>query len=231
VPVRPICELLGVSWPSQRNRIIRDPVLADVLENISVFVTNTQGQSQHREMLSLPLDFISGFLFGINATRVKEQLRERLIRYQKECYKVLAEAFQEGRLTSDPVFEELLQTDSPTVQAYKMIMAMARLARQQILLESRVEDHETRIEQLEAVLADTGRSITSDQASQLSQAVKAVAMALSKQTKRNEYGGVYGELYRKFGITGYKLLPASKFEEAMQWLTEWHEQLIGTAPF
>ena len=32
-----------------------------------------------------------------------------------------------------------------------------------------------------------------EQASQISQAVKAVAMELSKQSGRNEYGGVYGE--------------------------------------
>jgi hypothetical protein len=48
---------------------------------------------------------------------------------------------------------------------------------------------------------------------------------------RNEYGGVYGELYRKFSITSYKLLPAKKFEEAMNWLTEWHQSMVGDEPF
>jgi hypothetical protein len=70
-----------------------------------------------------------------------------------------------------------------------------------------------------------------DRASQISQAVKAVAMKLSEQSGRNEYGGVYGELYRKFSITSYKLLPAKKFEEAMNWLTEWHQSMVGDEPF
>jgi hypothetical protein len=48
---------------------------------------------------------------------------------------------------------------------------------------------------------------------------------------RAEYGGVYGELYRKFSITSYKLLPAKKFEEAMNWLTEWHQSMVGDEPF
>jgi hypothetical protein len=60
---------------------------------------------------------------------------------------------------------------------------------------------------------------------QLSQAVKTVAMKLSKASGRNEYGGVYGELYRKFGITSYKQLPAAKFDEAAKWLNEWRGAL------
>jgi hypothetical protein len=56
-------------------------------------------------------------------------------------------------------------------------------------------------------------------------------MALGKQTKRNEYGGVYGELYRRYGITSYKLLPAAKFEAAMKWLDEWLQSITGSTPF
>ena len=65
---------------------------------------------------------------------------------------------------------------------------------------------------------------------QISQAVKTIAMVLSKQSGSNQYGSVYGELYRKFGITSYKLLPANRFEEAMKFLTNWHGELTdGTA--
>ena len=78
VPVRPICERLGVTWPSQRNRIMRDAVLAPEVVTLSVFVTNTQGPGgQQRDMLCLPLDYVSGFLFGINADRVNFDCRTR----------------------------------------------------------------------------------------------------------------------------------------------------------
>jgi hypothetical protein len=78
VPVRPICERLGVDWSAQRQRLMRDAVLADLA--ISVVVTTTDippdsGTRSRRprtsEMLALPLDYISGFLFSINADRVK----------------------------------------------------------------------------------------------------------------------------------------------------------------
>jgi hypothetical protein len=39
------------------------------------------------------LDYINRFLFGINANRVKPELCDRVIPYQRECYQVLAAAF------------------------------------------------------------------------------------------------------------------------------------------
>lgn len=80
---------------------------------------------------------------------------------------MLWEAFREGRLTSDLILNELLQTDSDAVQAYKMIQAMLKLARNQILLESRLDEHETqlvgfeeRLEQVEVTLGDPQHQVT-----------------------------------------------------------------------
>lgn len=226
VPIRPVCDNLGVTLAGQRERINRDPVLSEEVTSISVTLTQ-----QAREMICLPLKFIPGWLFGINANRVKPVIRERLIRYQRECYDVLAEAFAEGRLTSEPSFNELLASDSPAAMAYRMAQALQIMARQQLILESRVDDHEDRLETIESKLGDPDRYISPDQAMQLSQAVKTVAMKLSLASGRNEYGGVYGELYRKFGITSYKQLQAAKFDEAMKWLNEWRENIEGVSPF
>lgn len=163
IPIKPICQRLGVTWPSQLNRINRDPVLAKKLKG--VFITNTPGGRQ--EMACLPLDYLNGWLFGINANRVKETLRDRLIQYQEECYRVLSEAFQEGRLTTDPVFSELLESDTDAVQAYKMALAVVKLARSQILLESRLADQANtlqeygrRLEAVEATLSNPQRFIS-----------------------------------------------------------------------
>ncbi len=74
-------------------------------------------------------------------------------------------------------------------------------------------------------MGDTARYVSDGQASKLSQAIKVIALELGKRSCRNEFGGVYGELYRRFDITGYKLLPAAKFEDAMQFLKSWYESL------
>lgn len=224
VPVRPLSERLGLSWSSQLQRLRNDAVLADEVRDVQV---ETSGGPQ--KMAAIPLDYLQGWLFGINANRVKEEVRERLIRYQRECYRVLAEAFEAGELTIEAAGTDLMHHVSPaTREAYEIARAVMRLARSQMLLEARVskrlEDVEGRLENVEVRLGVSG-TVSEEQASQLSQSVKAIAMALSKKTNRNEFGGVYGELYRRFDITAYKLLPASRFQEAMAFLNEWYEQI------
>jgi hypothetical protein len=119
-----------------------------------------------------------------------------------------------------------------------MAAAIMKMAQQQLFLEAQIEtqtvklaDHEQRLEQIEATLGNTSRFITAKQASQISQAVKAIALEMGKGTKKNEYGGVYGELYRRYEIPEYRMLPASKFEDAMKWLRDWYQSLTGTVAF
>ncbi len=237
VPVRPICEQIGVDWPAQFRRIKRDVILSE--EQMVVAVTATTdgaNETQTHEMVALPLKYLNGWLFGLNPSRVKEEVRDVLIRYQRECYDVLYEAFYANRVTArpDPDFDELLNTDSPTAQAYKMIMAMAQMARQQLIIESRVDSNSSeikgldgRVQILEARAGDKSRQVDNAQASKISQAVKAIALELGKRTGGNEFGGVYGELYRRFEIAGYRELPAAQFEEAMLFLRDWYGSLMG----
>jgi len=243
IPIRPICDTLGLAWSSQLQRIRRDPVLNDEL--LSVFVTNMESLRGGRDVQCLPLDMLHGFLFGINSTRVREDMQERVRRYQRECYRVLSEAFQDGRLTTDTDIdiEALLQQDSPAAQAYQMAMAVVRMARQQLILEARLDtavstltehgeqltDHTERLDQLEAAVG--GKHVTEAQAAQISQAVKAVALAMGKRTKRNEFGGVYGELYRKFSVSSYKAIPQRRFDDVMAFLNEWLQSQISDNPF
>lgn len=232
VPLRPICDYLGLSYTGQRDRIRRDPVLSESVHLIRISRTVEAGSDQ--ELVCLALKFLPGWLFGISVNRVKEELREKIIRYQREGYDVLWEAFQEGRLTVGTAFEDLLANDTPAAQAYKMASAIMKMARQQLLLEAQLEthatqllDHEQRLEEIEATLGDPGRFITPDQAMQISQAIKTIAAEIQKRTKQNEYGKLYGQLYREFGITSYKLLPANKFDRAMAWLTDMYRQITG----
>jgi hypothetical protein len=241
VPIKPICETLSVQWSAQSKRIRRDPVLSEVAASVSIMDTQTDSP-QRRAMTCLPLDYLNGWLFGISANRIKDEaIRELVIEYQKECYQVLAAAFGIGTVQEatgvSPAVRALMQVE-------EMGLAIARMAREQIQFEMRLTTTETRLDTAVVVIDSlTGRvesleqqltpgsQVTEDQASQVSQAVKTVAMKLSKASGRNEYGGVYGELYRKFGITSYKQLPLAKFDEAMKWLNAWRENIEGDAPF
>lgn len=238
VPLRPICDALGVAWTGQHDRTRRDPVLNELL--MSIRVTRTDIEPGNRrpktsEVICLPLDYLNGWLFGITANRVKPEIRERLIRYQRECYRVLAEAFQDGRLSADSDFAELLHRASEdAVEAYQMALAMVKLARNQIVLEARLDEHGhtlesygRRLETIEATLSNPERYISREQASRISQAVRAIGLVTSERNGRNEYGAVYGELYRNFEISAYRELPSQKYEEAMKWLNAWYQRLTN----
>lgn len=226
VSIRQMCQSLNIDDYGQRQRMRRQPVLN---EGVGVCKLHTPGGVQ--ETFVLRVDLVPLWLSGIRTTAVGQEARPKLERFQREAAKVLWEAFQSGRLTADVDFDALLAQDSPEAQAYKMAQAVMQLARNQLLLRAQLSDHEQRLEAIESHLGDPGRYVTADQASQISQAVKAVALAFSKKSGRNEFGAIYGELYRKFGITGYKMLPARRFDEAMKFLTDWHEDLTGTLPF
>lgn len=229
VPLRPIARYLGLAWPGQYMRLQRDPILSEALRSVIVTITDLG----EREMVALPLKFLPGWLFGVNVNRVREELREKILRYQRECYDVLAEAFQEGRLTADESFEALLQRADPEiVRAYEVAQAVVRLARNQILLEARLtgrlDEHERRLEDLETTLGDRGHHITPEQAMAVSQAVKAIALELGKTSGRSEFGAVWGEFYRRFQIPAYRELPARRFDEAMDFLREWFLSVADT---
>jgi hypothetical protein len=68
VPLRPICNYLGVAWRSKNLRIQRDPVLSEVVRSGIVTIPELGKPT----MICLPLKYLNGFLFGINVTRVKE---------------------------------------------------------------------------------------------------------------------------------------------------------------
>lgn len=232
VPIRQICDYLGLAFAGQRTRINRDPVLSESVQIINI--TSQSAKGGNPNVLCLPLKYLPGWLFGISASRVKPELQDKIIRYQRESYDVLWEAFQEGRLTAEMALDDLLASDTPAAQAYKMAAAIMKMARQQLLLETKLEthatqlvDHEQRLEEIETTLGDPGRFVTPDQAMQISQAIKTIAGEIQKRTKKNEYGKIYGQLYREFGITSYKLLPANKFDRAMSWLTDLYRQMTG----
>jgi len=238
VSVRHLCEAIGVARQPQVRRITEHHVLSKGYAGGTIMIPpGPQGGGGSQKAGLLRADLVPLWLSGIDTKRVKEEIRQKLERYQEEVGAVLWEAFREGRLTAAPSFDELLAGASPeTVQAYQVAQAVLHLARNQVMLEAQLrgvlDNHEQRLEAVEAQLRlDSARYVTEEQASMISQAVKAVAVALGKRSGRNEFGGVYGEMYRKFGISGYKMLPARRFEEAMRWLTEWRDSVEGGLPF
>lgn len=189
--------------------------------------TQGSGPAQRRRAQALRADLVPLWLTGVQASRVDEAVRPKLEQLQRNAARLLWQAFQAGELTGDMDLDDLLAQDTEAVQAYKILSAMVKIARQQVILESRVASIETRLEDVEAALKPGTAVLTQDEASQIAQAVKGIALVWSKRSGRNEYGAVYGRFYDQFGITSYKNLPRSRFQEAVEWLNEWREELKG----
>ena len=92
VAMKPICDSIGLEWHGQRQRIKRNPVLA---KGAVMITAPSKGGLQ--KVLTLPLTKLNGWLFGVDASRVKPEVRDKLIEYQEECFEVLSDYWQKGQ--------------------------------------------------------------------------------------------------------------------------------------
>lgn len=89
VPIKPICQALGIDVESQRDKIQKD----EILNSTTVLSTVVAADGKGREMFCLPLKYVYGWLFTINPKNVAPEAREAVTRYRRECYDVLYEHF------------------------------------------------------------------------------------------------------------------------------------------
>ena len=92
VAMKPICENIGLDWSAQVQKIKRHPILS---KGMVMITTPSKGGLQ--EMLMLPLKMLNGWLFGVDSTRVKPEIKDLVIKYQEECFDVLANHFMPKR--------------------------------------------------------------------------------------------------------------------------------------
>ena len=93
VAMKPICENIGLSWEPQLLRIKRDNVLSSTM----IVMIIVAEDSKKREMICLPIEYLNGWLFGIDINRCKPEIRDTLIKYKKECYQALHDYWFNGK--------------------------------------------------------------------------------------------------------------------------------------
>ena len=89
VPIKPICEALGIDYPTQFSKIKNDEDLSSVIG----LSPTTGADGKQYEMSCLPVEFIFGWLLTINPKNVKPEAREFVSKYRMECFRVLADHF------------------------------------------------------------------------------------------------------------------------------------------
>lgn len=85
VPIRPICDALGVDHSKQLRKIKDDEILGP-----TVALRATVGKDgKERDMQTIPYKYVFGWLFSINSRNVAEDARKTVIRYKIACYDAL----------------------------------------------------------------------------------------------------------------------------------------------
>lgn len=87
VSIRHLCDGIGVDFSSQLQRL-RKKSWATV-----VMITTVGADAKDREMACFPLRQVPMLLASISETKVRPELRDKLVRYQREACEVLARHF------------------------------------------------------------------------------------------------------------------------------------------
>ena len=93
IPIRPICDALGVSYERQYRKVCDDEFLSSVV----ALRATTGADGKKYEMVCLPLQYVFGWLFTINPANVSEEARPAVKRYRLECYDALYNHFARAR--------------------------------------------------------------------------------------------------------------------------------------
>lgn len=110
VPIKPICEALGIDARNQREKISED----EILSSVGVLSTSTGADGKGYEMFCLPYKFIFGWLFTINPKNVKEEAKESVINYKLACYNALYQSFTDT--------QEFLEQKQKMVEEHLLVL-------------------------------------------------------------------------------------------------------------
>ena len=247
LPIRPMCQALGVASQMQIARIKADEVMAENLRRVRIATPGGPQTVQALHIESVPL-----WLGTLEPGRVREDLRPRLVAYKRWMQRRVYEAFaaEIGWGRPGPPVPAPPTTAAPTSLEYieQMALAIAHMAHQQRVFEHDLTDVRDHVEvldgrldraaavvgvmlrdlkALQAVLAP-GALITTAQAAEISNSVKTLAESLSRAAPgKNHYQGIFSELYRRFRVPSYREVTVDQFPDVMAWLRDFQQSLDG----
>lgn len=105
VPIKPICQALGIDFKSQYDKIKND----EIFNSMVVLSTTVANDEKQREMVCLPIKYVFGWLFTINPGNVNSDAKEAITKYKMECYDVLYRHFTARALAFERQNKEVMR--------------------------------------------------------------------------------------------------------------------------
>jgi hypothetical protein len=179
---------------------------------------------------------------------VREELREKLLEYKHWVVQKVYEAFiREGSELLAPqsvappsaTIQDLIQVRDWARAMLSMAEAHIELEQRQQHLEQRIDksalvfqELRTRVSRLEQQL-DPAYLITDEQQAAVLNAVKGLAILMTGRDGKNHFQGIWGEIYRRWGVPDYKHIRQGQWPAVLDFLEEWRQAFLrvgNTAP-
>lgn len=90
VAMRPVVENMGLAWGAQWVKI------SEKFSSVVSIIETTGADGKQYEMICLPLRKLPAWLYSLSPSRVKPELRDKIIRYQEECDDALWDYWTKG---------------------------------------------------------------------------------------------------------------------------------------
>ncbi len=92
-PMKPIVEGMGLDWGGQHKKLAADA------ERWGISVTEIPSAGGQQNAVCLPMRKLAGWMMTIQPSRVRSELRDKIITYQKECDDALWDYWTKGQAT------------------------------------------------------------------------------------------------------------------------------------
>lgn len=217
-----LCALLGLPADEYLRRSQANHLLSEGLHTLEVEFDDGHVEDQ----LCLRIDLLPLWLSTVESQHANQQYRLRLELFQREAASALWQTFRPQGFGPLDVLVPDRHDQNPAEQAYVGSLAMATLARHQMLIERQIDSHASDSAN-QSSTESTLDGIDDPPAVLLARAVRRVALAAQERTRRNEYPGMYTGLFRQFGISSYRRTPPARLREALEWLERWRGDLMG----
>lgn len=93
VAMKPVVLNMGLSWQGQHEKLL------ERFDSVIRVILTTGADGKQYEMICLPLRKLPAWLYSLSPSRVKPELRDKIIRYQEECDDALWDYWSKGVAT------------------------------------------------------------------------------------------------------------------------------------
>jgi hypothetical protein len=230
LPLQEVCQALSLDVSGQRQRIQRDEALSDFLVNIPL-ETPYQDTTRTREVACLNIRRLPYWLGTVEATRVKEEHRKKVILFKREFAEAAWAVFRSDMVPPD-LLAEMDTNLPPDEREYLEAMDQMRQVRKKLDMLSgkldgelakvgaELQDLTGRLGILEASLV--GKKIVNPaQARLIQEMIGVVAEAKHAKTKKPKsqcFAEVHEEFKSAFQVHIYSILPEEQLEAAITFL-------------